>query len=84
MSNLSIFVDESGDFGPYQAHSPYYVVSLILHDQLNDITENILTLNQSIRLLGIKPDFAIHTEPLIRKNESYSNKLHKNLKSMKI
>lgn len=73
MSNLSIFVDESGDFGPYQAHSPYYVVSLILHDQLNDITENILTLNQSIRLLGIKPDFAIHTEPLIRKNESYSN-----------
>ena len=36
---LSIFIDESGDFGPYEAHAPYYLVSMILHDQNTDITE---------------------------------------------
>ena len=30
---LSCFIDESGDFGPYEPHSPYYVVSVVLHDQ---------------------------------------------------
>ena len=33
MSYLSIFVDESGDFGDYQPHSPYYIASMVLHDQ---------------------------------------------------
>ena len=28
MSELSIFIDESGDFGPYEYHSPYYIISM--------------------------------------------------------
>ena len=27
---LSIFIDESGDFGPYEQHSPYYQVEFIV------------------------------------------------------
>lgn len=38
---LSVFVDESGDFGPYESHSPYYIVSLVIHDQQINISENI-------------------------------------------
>jgi hypothetical protein len=26
---LSIFIDESGDFGPFEKHSPFYVLSLV-------------------------------------------------------
>ena len=33
MKELSIFVDESGDFGEYAQHSPYYIVFMILHDR---------------------------------------------------
>ena len=43
MSNkfLSLFIDESGDFGPYEAHSPYYLISIVLPNQNIDISENI-------------------------------------------
>ena len=30
---LSVFIDESGDFGTYEVHAPYYLVSMILHNQ---------------------------------------------------
>ena len=30
---LSIFIDESGDFGAYEEHSPYYIVSAVFHNQ---------------------------------------------------
>lgn len=33
MKELSIFADESGDFGEYSTHSPYYIVVMVLHDQ---------------------------------------------------
>lgn len=42
MKELSIFVDESGDFGAFSKHSPYYIITMILHDQSQDITDNIL------------------------------------------
>ena len=37
MRELSIFIDESGDFGAYAPHSPYYIISLVFHDQDEDI-----------------------------------------------
>ncbi|WP_034449477.1 DUF3800 domain-containing protein [Butyrivibrio sp. AE2032] len=43
---LSCFIDESGDFGPYEAHSPYYYVAIVLHDQSDDISDKIAGLNQ--------------------------------------
>ena len=33
MKEISIFIDESGDFGEYQIHSPYYIVSIVFHEQ---------------------------------------------------
>ncbi|MBE5763941.1 MAG: DUF3800 domain-containing protein [Clostridiales bacterium] len=33
MKELSIFVDESGDFDIESKHSPYYIFSLVFHDQ---------------------------------------------------
>jgi len=30
---LSVFIDEYGDFGPYEPHAPYYLVAMVLHNQ---------------------------------------------------
>ncbi len=30
---LSIFIDESGDFGPLKLHAPYYLITMILAQQ---------------------------------------------------
>ncbi len=72
MGKLSIFVDESGDFGAYSSHCPYYIISLVLHDQSNDIKPLIQKLDEEIKALGYEGDFAIHTAPLIRKEEMFS------------
>ena len=34
---LSVFVDESGDFGKVNNASPYYIVTLVLHNQSEDL-----------------------------------------------
>lgn len=57
---LSIFIDESGDFGRYDSKNPYYYVSLILHDQSINISENIENLEQHLKKIGY-PNHAIHT-----------------------
>lgn len=69
---LSVFIDESGDFGPYEIHSPYYLVSLILHNQNTDISENIKVFDSHLSSLGYH-HHAIHTGPLIRRESVYSN-----------
>ena len=33
MKELSIFIDESGDFGEYDYHSPWYIVTMVFHEQ---------------------------------------------------
>ena len=73
MGQLSIFVDESGDFGEYSTHSPYYIITMIFHDQSKDIQTNINHLNKSLENMGLGKDFAIHTEPIIRREEIYEN-----------
>lgn len=72
MRNLSIFVDESGDFGEYQPHSPYYIVTMVIHEQDRDISSNIERLNSALRYYDLQND-AIHTGPLIRREEIYVN-----------
>ncbi len=71
MGNLSIFVDESGDFGEYSSHSPYYIVTMLFHNQDRDIKNNIQILNNALKNKGYEENFAIHTEPLIRREELY-------------
>jgi hypothetical protein len=67
---LSVFIDESGDFGPYEQHSPYYIVTLVFHDQSADISGNINRLNAMARYSGI-PDCPVHSGPLIRRENEY-------------
>ena len=72
MARLSIFVDESGDFGGYEKHSPYYVVTLVFHDQAVDLSKQIGYLDQALKEKGYA-NTAVHSEPLIRREEIYQN-----------
>lgn len=67
---ISVFVDESGDFGNYSIKCPYYVVSMILHDQSIDISKEISYLDSKIESLGF-PNHAVHMGPLIRRESIY-------------
>ena len=71
MKELSIFVDESGDFGDYEKHAPYYIVTMVLHDQSIDINGEIKKLDAALLHLGYANGQTIHTEPLIRREYPY-------------
>lgn len=68
---LSIFIDESGDFGPAQKHSPFYILSLVLHDQSDDITGQLDKIHAALQSRGLTADHAIHTGPLVRREQDY-------------
>jgi hypothetical protein len=69
---LSIFVDESGDFGGFEKHSPFYIVTLVFHDQSMNISSSINHLNMRFSNTGL-PDCPIHTGPLIRREKEYQH-----------
>lgn len=71
MRELSIFIDESGDFGSPQSHSPFYVLSLVFHDQSDDITSHLAKIHAGLQVRGLAADHAIHTGPLIRREQDY-------------
>lgn len=70
MKELSIFIDESGDFGDAVNTSPYYIVSLIFHDQAVDISEPIQRLEKQLFDAGISDEY-IHTHLIIRREPPY-------------
>ena len=70
MKELSIFVDESGDFGEYDYHAPYYIISMVLHDQNLDISEDIRVLERELNNLGWN-NHCVHAGPVIRSEEEY-------------
>lgn len=69
MNELSIFIDESGDFGEYDYRSPYYIIAMVFHKQEHSIHEAVDKLNHELSysssyvlylflLLSSKADFA--------------------------
>lgn len=72
MKILSVFVDESGDFGQYDKRAPYYLITLLFHNQSYDIYPYVGILDIKLANLGY-PNHCIHTGPLIRREEIYSN-----------
>lgn len=71
MSELSIFVDESGDFGKYTDHAaPYYLFTLVFHDQGKTIIQYVDDLNTRLSYGGY-PNHTIHVGPLIRREYNY-------------
>ena len=74
MEILSIHVDESGDFGSYNSKfAPYYIFSLVFHNQDSPLTEHIKYLDREMAELGFF-NHVIHTAPLIRKEDAYCNR----------
>lgn len=71
LRELSIFIDESGDFGPVTKHSPFYIVSLVLHDQSDDISGQLDHIHDALVMRRMPADHAIHTAPLIRREHEY-------------
>lgn len=69
MKELSVFVDESGDFGS-KSDSKYYIVAFVLHDQNEDITDLVRGMDAQLENTthGIHP---VHTMPLIRRESFY-------------
>ena len=69
---LSVFVDESGDFGEVKERPSYYLVTLVFHDQKHDISQQIKKLEESIKSSGIGIEY-IHTGPIIRREAVFNN-----------
>ena len=72
MSDLSLFIDESGDFGNYRPATPFYIVSMVFHDQRNDITAQMNNLNRDLVNNNLRTS-SIHTRPLLRHEGEYRN-----------
>ena len=72
LKELSVFIDESGDFGDYSVHSPYYIIAMVFHNQDVDIQDKINHLDTELSYLGLN-NLCIHTGPIIRKEEIYKN-----------
>lgn len=70
---LSIFIDESGDFGPYERHAPYYLITLVFHDQAESISEEVDYLKRHVVEQGFAAEHAVHAGPLIRREADYSS-----------
>ncbi len=72
MKELSIFIDESGDFGEVKNRPAYYLVTMVFHNQAVDISDEIKRLEESIRLAGFDLEY-IHTGPVIRREQIFSS-----------
>ena len=71
MNELSIFVDESGDFGAYEPHAPFYLFTLVFHDQNNTIKEQLSYLESGLFDVGLDTKHCFHAGPIIRREEDY-------------
>ncbi|MBQ9003966.1 MAG: hypothetical protein IJ087_19145 [Eggerthellaceae bacterium] len=69
MGDLSVFVDESGDTG---ANSRRYLVTLVLHEQDRPLDTGLAKLGGQLRNVGYPVGEAIHSGPLVRREEAYS------------
>ena len=72
MAELSIFIDESGDFGETTERPAYYLVTMVFHNQSININENISKLEESVRVSGFDVEY-IHTGPVIRREDVFAN-----------
>ncbi len=70
MKELSIFVDESGDFGEYNYQSPYYIISMVFHNQNINIDQDLNKLEEELSYMGWS-NHCVHAGPVIRSEEEY-------------
>ena len=70
MKELSIFIDESGDFGEYDYRCPYYIIAMVMHDQSYDISTDLEKLERELDYIGY-PHHCVHAGPIIRQEQEY-------------
>ena len=70
-ATLSIFVDESGRFKFPDSESPYYIVSLVLHDQRVPIDTLISNLDRHFSEMHLS-NLCFHAGPLIRQKNAFA------------
>ena len=71
MGKLSIFIDESGDFGEIKERPAYYLVTFVFHDQNKNIDKQVQKLEGSMRTAGFDVEY-IHAGPVIRREEVFA------------
>ena len=75
MSELGIFIDESGNFEksnfPNNNLSDLYIVSFLFHDKSISIEKHIKNFEDFLLRNGLDKRFPIHTMPLIRRQKPY-------------
>lgn len=69
MSELSVFVDESGNLG---RDSKYYILSLVFHDQAVDVSGEIAAYERLLGERGLQ-NKPFHLVPLTHGNEAFAN-----------
>jgi hypothetical protein len=69
MKELSCFADESGDSS---TQSKYYLLTLVFHDQGDDIAPHINTYESLLREAGL-PDIPFHLSPLLNGHKDYES-----------
>ena len=72
MKELSVFIDESGDFGEIKEKPAYYLVALVFHDQKYDITNQVKKLEESTKNAGFDFEY-IHSGPVIRREGIFAS-----------
>ena len=70
MKGIEIFIDESGDFGPYDPRCPDYIVTMVFHESDAPLFAQIRELEYRLSLLNLE-DHCIHTSPAIRGEGEY-------------
>ena len=72
---LSVFVDESGNFNMDSYEMPFYSLAFVFHNQAHDICPYIEKLEHMLEILDYPGTF-VHTAPIIRGKDEYSNLHH--------
>ena len=67
---LSIFVDESGNFGFPDSVSRFYVIGLVFHNQESSISQAVADLDLTLRDMGLSHHY-FHAGPMIRREKGY-------------
>lgn len=68
MRELSVFIDESGSDG---LKDKYYLVTLVLHEQGDDVSQSIWLYERSLSEKGL-PDIPFHASPLLYGRDDYA------------
>ena len=70
-ATLSIFVDESGRFQFPDRESPYYIVSMVIHDQRIPIGALVDELNRHFNEMRLS-NVCFHAGPIIRQKNAFA------------